>query len=1173
MTVKLLDKESKQLVDFEPNSVNAAVDSGRFLFPKGRGVPVRAEGSLKYIAPEDAAKYRDRLLFVNDEDVERGKAEERFGGIGGAAQALAYGGVKGLTLGTAPALASALSPEFAEYSKQIELGRPGLTAVGEFGSLAVDPFAVAGKALGLGAKAGREAAQGAGAAAGLGARAAGQAAPSLGREALAGIEAAGARQVEDVAARQAAQRGVVARQPAVSLGEQTAMAGEVSPPILGRQALTPTAEEAANLAAEQAARREAMLGRARGAAQDEVEAMREEQSLAYRPLTGPTSQAEPGLRLGMDPYQTPELAMRARQAEELRLAGISAREGEAARAADAASLERGLPPGAQGPVEDFGQMPGSAMESDYLKSELARIDDALEANAAAARKARSPASRDRVGAERERLLAERERFDVDAMRTGMRADEDLAAQAERAYQAAQFQAQAPDVAAQAAQLGRRAEGLEAAQTVTPMLGRAATRVEASTTEGARALGDIGTVERGAGLTPSLGRTAVGQDAAAAMRGAEGLAPETLAGSFERMGGTLAEGPVAQGAQALPGRGLQLPEGMASMAAQGGLYGASEEARRQATGESQGGMGAILGAGALGAAIPAGLMLGGKMLSKGAGAAGSMALGGAPGSASQRFAKAAGGVEDAHILRMFGISNKQVERLNNQFTEAGIGQKGTANFSDFIKREVSNLEELKTHLPDNEILQLIPTGQPIKFGQLTPERRTAIAEAVKAKLGKQYDELLPPELMSLSVSNDALKGIVDSIQATAVKGLGSTQFKTIAPELNAFRNSIARGQEMTVGELRQMRKTLDDIFSARNGGFDKKFTSQQSTFRNAVDDVVFSALDSAAPGTSAAVRALNKEYTMAGILERGAQAAETKAATTSPIGRDLLSQAALGVAIGNPVGAATFFVGSTMLRGVYNSRGDGIIADLAGKAERAALRIQQDPVQAARQATTAIIDSRRPMLLGASAQQLTSAEPADYAALSRSVRELKQSREKALADVQRSVAGLPPEEQQKAIQNFDNVVNALASEMPKGLAMDKAINEQERRYTVFARSVLDPAYATQVLVNGGADADEAAHALKSLGPQGQEYLQNLADGLRDKINESEKLRGDQQLQQVYRNIKSKVSVSIGGGRRGHAGSIATIHGLGKPGLSPSPMVSATTQKNMAAALGGTSKTLY
>jgi hypothetical protein len=627
------------------------------------------------------------------------------------------------------------------------------------------------------------------------------------------------------------------------------------------------------------------------------------------------------------------------------------------------------------------------------------------------------------------------------------------------------------------------------------------------------------------------------------------------------------------AQAPQRRRFAMPEGVASMAAQGGLYGASEESRRQSTSESQGGVGAILGAGAMGAAFPAAMMLGGKLAGKGAGAAREMALGGEAGPLAERFAKAAGDVEAAHILRMAGISPKQVERLNAQFTEAGAGKKGTLNFASFIKREFGDIQELKSVLPDNEILQSIPVGGSLKFGQLTPERRTAIAEAVKAKFGQMYDQVLPPELSSLNIPPEMLRKVLADVQAKAVKGLGSTQFKTIAPELNAFRRSIANNTEMTVEELRQTRKTLDDIFSARNGGPDKTFTPQQTAFRNAIDNAVFNTLDAVAPGTSDAIKALNREYTMAGILQRGTVKAETKAATTSPIGKDLLSQFGLGIAIGNPVGAAGFLVGSVAMRGIYNSRGEGIIADLAGNAQRAALRIQQDPAQAARQASVAIINARRPMLLGASAMKLTDATPQDYTSLSRAVRELQQSREQAKADVMRSTANLPPDEQQKVVQNFDNVINALASEMPKGLAMDKSLSEQERRYTVFARSVLDPAYATQVLVNGGPDSDTAANAIKSLGPQGQEYLQNLADDLRARINESEKLRGDVQLQQVYRNVKSKVSVSIGGGGRGRAGSMAAMHGLEKAGLSPAPMVSATTQKNMAAALGGTSKTLY
>ena len=112
----------------------------------------------------------------------------------------------------------------------------------------IDPLAIGARVLGKGVVKGAEVA-------GKVAQEAGQVAPTLGRrvlgaDALAGIEAAGTRQVESFAEREAAQRGVAAAQPAVSLGEQAAMASKTSPVIGGGQALAPTVEEAATMAAQ-----------------------------------------------------------------------------------------------------------------------------------------------------------------------------------------------------------------------------------------------------------------------------------------------------------------------------------------------------------------------------------------------------------------------------------------------------------------------------------------------------------------------------------------------------------------------------------------------------------------------------------------------------------------------------------------------------------------------------------------------------------------------------------------------------------------------------------------------------------------------------------------------------------------------------------------------------------
>lgn len=1078
MTVKLLDKESKSLVDFEPSAVNAAVESGRFLFPKDRGVPVRADGQLKYISATDAAKYRDRLLFVNEEDVERGKAEERFGGLGGAAQALAYGGVKGLTLGTVPALASALSPEFAEYSRQIELGRPGLVGAAELASLAVDPFAAAGKALKLGAKGAQEAGAAAKAIDAAAQRAAVAPELALGEAAVRAPAQTPAGVVAQVAG-EAAQtgRGVI---PA-----------EVSPLALGRQAIS-TPEEAARLTFRDRSRQSLLL--------------REPPAAEFPVATGAVSTAEPGLRLGADIYQTPELAMRARQAEELTSRAQAARSLEARAAEEAAGMERGLAPGQVGPVEDFSQMPSSTMESDYLRSEISRIDDALDANAAAARRARSQAARDSIGAERARLLEQRDRLDVEAMRTGMRSDEDLAAQAGRAFEASEAQAGAPARRAVSEQMGSLAGEIEAANVIPPTLRTAETRVVSEN------------------VSPRLGVPAMEAAPSNVSPLGLGMAETGIVAPSGRMalGGTIPAREAVAATEMARGGATAIPPGLASMSAQGGIYGASEEARRQATGESQGGMGAILGAGALGAAIPAGLMLGGKVAAKGAQA---LATGAREAGILERIAAGASTVEKQHIARSFDLSRDQVTRLNNKFAIPEIEQQGTDAFVKFIKGELDDVSKLKAAFPDDAFLQSIPENTSLKFGQLTPDRKKAFADAVERFYGKEYDNIFTDAVRATPVDRSIIDRIIADTEAKAVAGAPQRGLESVAPELAAMRDY--QGQH-SVGTLRELQSRIGEIFRGRQGE-GGKFTEAQAAMYGGLKRALADAVEAAEPGAAARLAENDVRYEMSKIMAEGANKVLSKSTTTSPIGRDQLSQLALGLAaIGSPVAAAKFFVTTVGLRHLYNTRGEGIIADMAGKLSTS---LRKNPTVAATEAADIIVNARRPMLLGMSAMKLTDAKPEDYTSMSRAVRELEATRDKAKRQLADAISGLTPEEQQKSVEFFDNQLNALASALPKGIPTGKALNEQEKNYTIFARAILDPqVYGVQAILNGGPGASVAADAINSLGPQGQEFLQKLGDNLQARISESEQLRGREDMLQALRNVKSSTRKSVGGGAR-------------------------------------------
>lgn len=989
MTVKLLDKDSKDLVDFEPGAVNAAVQSGRFLFPKDRGVPVRVEGKEAYVTPQYAAKYRDRLLFVNDEDVERARAEERFKGIGGAAQALGYGAVKGLTLGAVPALAASISPEAAEYSRQIELGRPVLTTAGEVGGLLVDPFAAAGKVLGRGAVAGREA----------------------------------------VAAAEAAGRAA----PRAALAERLAAEAPVAEVALGRPMAPVTATPTAVAA----------LGR-------------------EAPLAAPVAR---GIRPSVDPG-----VLEAEFTENVAPLAVRRPMAEPMPAAPQLHPARGLGP--------------EVLQAEFAKEAGLTVPRYAEAEAMGARPM--------LGAGR-----------------GL-------GPAGPGVLEAEF---APEVGLA---VPRYVEA-EAAGVPPQMLG--AGRVPAGTAEELR-LGGAAPAAARAGVTPTVTEAAMPMPAA--------------------------------GAPAAQGRGFAIPADVASMAAQGGLYGASEEARRQATGESAGGLGAVLGAGAIGAALPAGMMLGGKAMAKGA------VLGSKAANEPGLLQKIAGGaetLEKQHIARAFDISKDQVTRLNNKFDIPELQKRGTDVFTKFIKNELDDVDRLKAAFPDDAFLQSIPTGTKLKFGQLTPDRKKAFADAVERFYGQQYDNVFTDAVNSAQVDNSILQNVINRVKATRVAGAPQEGLQSVMPELNALEKYMREGGQYNVGSLKSLQSRIGENFRALQGE-GGKFTESQAAMYGGLKNAIYDAAEAVQPGAAAQLAQTDMAYEMSKILSEGANRVLSKATTTSPVGRDLLSQFALGVAaVGHPFAATKFFLATVGLRHLYNTRGEGIIADLAGKLST---RLMDNPAAVAKEASSSILNAKRPMLLGANAMQLTSAEPGDYTAMSKAVRDLQASREKTMNEVQRAVSSLPPDQQQKAIQNFDTVVNALASELPKGLALEKSLSEQERRYMVFARSVLDPAYGTQVLVNGGPDSSEAAKAFASLGPAGQEYLTKLADNLRDQINESEKLRGDMQYVQAYRNIKSKTSVTIGGGRA------AALHAPSAPraaGTKAAPMVSPAVMKAMAGSLTG------
>jgi len=1109
MGVPLLDKNTGSVVDVNPDQVPAALKSGAFSFIKGRNVPVVMNGKETYVSPENAGRYIDDLRFANEADVERGIAERRTAGIGGAVEATALGLGKALTLGAGPALLGAVSDTARERMRELELGRPGITTAAEIGGLLVDPFALAGRVgqraalRGAEQLAAREAEQAAARAAVSPEIGAGQAAALFGpaRQTPAGVAAQVAGEVAQVG------RGAIGR--------------EVSPLALGRQAAAPTAEEAARLTAEfearQAAIRQGAIDRARAVATDEAGQVVEEASLRMRPLTGPTSPAEPGLRLGADPFRTEGLAMRGRQAEELMARGQAARTAEGRIAEEAAGMERGLQPGQVGPMEDFTRAPSEFLQAGDARNQMANLEEALQANAAAASRARSEAGRQRLAAERDRLLAQRDELEYTLFGAETRAEEAMATQAERALGAAEMQAGAPARALEAERMGRMAGEIEAANVLPPTLRTAETRVAAENVS--PRLGIPAAAE------PNVSPLGLGMAETGVMPAGRGLA---LGAPIEARAAQAATDVTAAAA---PG----LVERIGRPALEGALYSGATQAYKQELGLEPGGVGEVLAAAALGGVIGKGLALGGKALVKGQKALTDVAAESAPGSLAAMIGKGAAGIEQTHLLRQWGQSQKAVRKLNERFTEDELGKLGSSAMTDYIRNAAARVEELKAAHPENQFIQSINIGKSgLTFTNLSSEQRNAMAQVLRDEAGQAVERVYGPALEQAIGSDAILAAIARAERKVSRPGLGDIPLRSIREEAESLRKAIQEGERFTVRKLRDFEIGASREFE-RKQGLHEPFTEAQSALRNEVKNVYLDAAEQSVPGLRQALVQPNREYTLADMLAKGSKEVLAKNELTSPVGRDSLAQFALGAfAMVQPVAAAAFFLGTTALRGLYNQRGEGFIADMAGKLSRKATSVAAAPEAAAREVTQSIINARRPMLGALNGEKLVEVKPTDYTSLSQGIRELAASTDYAHEKIRQATASMPPDQQERYIADYDATMQKLVDEMPKGIPTDKALSEAERRWTVMARSLFDHSYATQTIANGGPMATAAAQGLTMI-PNGQKYLDELSSNLQRAIAENTKLRGNQELATVARNF-SKVRTGGGGIRIQR-----TIHG--------------------------------
>jgi hypothetical protein len=649
-------------------------------------------------------------------------------------------------------------------------------------------------------------------------------------------------------------------------------------------------------------------------------------------------------------------------------------------------------------------------------------------------------------------------------------------------------------------------------------------------------------------------------------GAAGVAPEAAAAA---MGAARAGGGAA-------GRGLALP-GMTpemSLVAQGAVMGAAGEAQQQQLGLSQGGPEAILAAAFVGGGIPFGI----HALQRGFGATSKLIAGAVDGNGvpfGEKFARAAGRMEETAMLRMFGMSKANIRELNALFGRSEEDLRGTRKFVDFIKASFADIERLKQEFPENATLQSIRTDSFLKFGNLKPEQRVAFAQALQNSAGRAVESIYSP-FYQVQIPSSEIAAVARRVRQKLVGqgALGEIPLESIRAELNALTSFINQGGTHTVGSLRNFENNISRIFR-ENAGVGKPFTDAQKLLRDEVKALYVNAVDAVSPGAREALPLMNEAYTMAERLSKGALDKEATLAAQSALGPDNLNAAVLGAAgLGQFASALRYLIGAVAVRGFYNQRADGFIADMAQRLGAGAVKMQTNPRVAAQVASRSMIDASRPVMLGLSAQNFTSTTPQDYSDLTEAVRQMGRDREAIAQRMKGAVSNLPPEEQAAALQKVDRIFQALGDNLPQNIEEPGKVSEQARRYTVFARALLDRAYATQVLANGNQDSALAAEALRAQGEDGQKYIDALEEDLRTSINRDRKLQEDQQLLAAHRAIKShssKAGIRIGGAGRMGAGRMgAAIHGGLKlpklPGGGTNPLSAAQMGRTVNAFMG-------
>lgn len=582
--------------------------------------------------------------------------------------------------------------------------------------------------------------------------------------------------------------------------------------------------------------------------------------------------------------------------------------------------------------------------------------------------------------------------------------------------------------------------------------------------------------------------------------------------------------------------------LAGAALQGAAYSGMSQAQRQQLGLEEGGAAEIALATALGGALPLGLTALAKGFKAGAGQiASAIGSNGLP--LGQKFVRAMERFEETQLLRMFGLNKSQTQALIAQLKDEQLGKRGTRQFADFVKAEFARLEQLKAdpRFADNAMLQSITTDGLLKFGNLKPEQRAAFADAVRTHYGQLIEKLYEPAAAA-RITNDELNGVLNAVRAEVIgkaKGLDAIQMKSIQQEFDALSKFVQADGEHTVESLRAFEKAISNSFREAVGP-NNPLTDAQRTFRDAVKGLYRTKLEEVAPGAGAALREADAAYSIADKMYSGARGLEATLANRSPIGIDNMTQATLGAAaLNQPFSAAKFLVASAAVRAFYQQRGEGALADLAGKLAGTGTRLAGNPVRAGNIAAESLLAAKKPVMYALNAERLVSVSPEDYSGLASAVQEMATRRNEVAKQVIAATSALPPQEQQQIMAKFDRVFQALGDNLPTTMETPGRVSEQARRYTIFARSLLDEAYATQVIANGGADAQAAIDALKAQGEDGQKYIDTIEQQLRTAINTDKRNQQNAELAAAYRMFKK--SSSRGGIRIGGGGLGRFIHG--------------------------------